>query len=186
MRRVIVFNQLSLDGFFSDASGDMNWAHRDDPEWLDFVQGNASGGGEALFGRKTYELMSGYWPTADALQNNPIVARAMNEMPKVVFSRTLKKADWSNCRLVKRDPAAEVRIMKATSGPDIVIMGSGSIVSLLALKGLIDEFQMVVNPLVLGRGKSLFARVDERIDLRLMKTRTFQNGNVLLVYEPAM
>lgn len=185
MRKLIVFNQVSLDGYFTDAKGDMSWAHKQDPEWLAFIDENAQGGGEALFGRKTYELMASYWPTPLAMQQAPVVAKAINEMPKVVFSKTLKKADWNNTRLVKRGLAAEVRKMKNEDGPDIVIMGSGSIVSQLAQEGLIDEYQIVVNPIVLGKGRTLFEGVKKKFGLNLTKTRTFKNGNVLMTYEPA-
>ncbi len=184
MRKLIVFNQVSLDGYFVDGKGDMSWAHKQDPEWLDFVNGNAQGGGEALFGRQTYELMAGFWPTPTAMQLAPIVARAMNEMPKVVFSKSLKKAEWKNTRLVRDNPAAEVRTMKKEAGPDLVIMGSGSIVSQLAQERLIDEYQLIVNPIVLGKGRTLFEGVKNKQVLKLTKARMFKNGNVLLTYEP--
>jgi dihydrofolate reductase len=112
------------------------------------------------------------------------VAERMNSLPKVVFSRTLDKASWNNTKLVKGDLAAEVRKMKQESGPTMAIMGSGSIVSQLAQEGLIDEFQVVVNPLVLGKGKSMFDGIKEKLTLKQTKTRTFGNGNVLLCYEP--
>ena len=105
-------------------------------------------------------------------------------MPKVVFSRTLEKASWKNTTLVKGDIAAEVRKLKNESGPDMAILGSGSIVSQLAQAGLIDEFQIVVSPIVLGNGKTLFEGVKEKIALKLIKTRPFENGNVVLYYEP--
>jgi dihydrofolate reductase len=184
MRKVIVFNQVSLDGYFTDAKGDMSWAHKDDPEWLEFVNGNAKSGGEALYGRKTYELMASWWPTPMAMQQAPVVAKAMNDMPKTVFSKTLKKAEWNNTRLVKRGLASEVRRMKSKAGPAIVIMGSGSIVAQLAKEGLIDEYQIVLNPIVLGKGKTLFEGRKDKQGLKLTKTRTFKNGNVLLCYEP--
>ena len=185
MRKVIVFNQVSMDGFFTDRKGDMSWAHKQDPEWQEFVEGNVKGGGEALFGRKTYDLMASYWPTPLAMKNDPLIAEGMNAMPKVVFSRTLDKATWSNTRLVKKGLAAEVRKMKKTSGPDMVIMGSGSIVSKLAQEGLIDEYQIIVNPVILGRGRTLFEGIKEKQALKLSRTRVFKNGNVLLCYEPA-
>ena len=185
MRKVIVFNQVSLDGYFTDANGDMSWAHKHDPEWLAFVNENAKGGGEALFGRKTYELMASYWPTPLAIKNDPIVAKAMNDMPKIVFSKTLKKADWNNTKLVKDGLAAAVRKIKKEAGPNIVIMGSGAIISQLAQEGLIDEYQIVVNPLVLGAGRTMFDGVKKKLSLKLTKTRAFGNGNVLLCYEPA-
>ena len=184
MRKLIVFNQVSLDGFFTDLNGDMSWAHKQDAEWQAFVEENASAGGELLFGRITYELMASFWPTPFALKNYPIVAERMNSLPKVVFSRTLDKASWNNTNLVKGDMAAGIRRMKEEPGKDMVIFGSGSIVSQLAQEGLIDEYQIVVNPIVLGKGRTMFEGIREKLNLKLTKTRTFGNGNVLLCYEP--
>jgi len=186
MAKLVVFNSITLDGFFTDQNGDMSWAHkaREDAEWNQFVAGNASGGGRLLFGRITYQLMASYWPTPQAQVNAPIVAEQMNALPKVVFSRTLEEASWQNTVLVRGDPAAEVRKMKAESDKDMVILGSGSIVSQLAQVGLIDEFQMVLNPIALGRGRTMFETVDHRLDMRLTRTRAFGNGNVFLCYEP--
>jgi dihydrofolate reductase len=186
MRRLTVFNQVSLDGYFVDAHGDMSWAHNpaQDAEWRAFVEGNASVGGVLLFGRITYELMASYWPTPAAMRSNPVVAEQMNDLPKIVFSRTLDQASWHNTRLVKGDPAAEVRTMKQESGMDMVIMGSGTIVSQLTRARLIDEHQVVVIPIVLGQGRTMFEGIQERLPLKLTKTRTFTNGNVLLCYEP--
>src|SRR4051812_10396163 len=132
MARLSVFNQVSLDGFFSDADGDMGWAHKHDKEWSSFVQENASGGGMLLFGRKTYELMASFWPTPMAMKSAPVVAERMNGLPKIVFSRTLGRPSWSNTRVVKGDIAAAVRKLKKGKGPDMAIMGSGTIVSQLA------------------------------------------------------
>lgn len=147
------------------------------------VGGNASGGGSLLFGRVTYELMASFWPTPAATERAPVVAEGMNNMPKVVFSRTLATAAWKNTKLVKGDLAAEVRKMKNETGPDLAILGSG-IVSQLAQARLIDELQIVVNPIVLGKGRTLFEGVKEKIALKLIKTRAFGNGNVVLYYEP--
>lgn len=184
MRRVIAFEQVSLDGFFVDAGGDMSWAHKDDPEWNAFAGGNASGDATLLFGRVTYEMMASFWPTPAAKEKLPAVADGMNKMPKVVFSRTLDKASWKNTTLVKGDPASEVRKMKSGSGPDMVILGSGTIVSQLTQAGLVDEFQMVVNPIVLGQGRTLFEGVKGKHPLKLVKTRAFGNGNVVLYHHP--
>jgi len=184
MRKVIAFEAVSLDGYFADVNSDMSWAHKQDPEWTAFAGSNASGGGALLFGRVTYELMAGFWPTPAALEMDPVVAEAMNNLPKVVFSRTLDKAPWKNTTLVKGDIVAAVRKLKNEPGPGMAILGSGSIVSQLAQAGLIDEFQIVVNPIVLGRGKTLFDGVNEKLPLKLIKTRAFRNGNVVLYYEP--
>ena len=186
MRRVVAFNQVTLDGYFAGVDGDISWARKDstDAEWTAFVASNAAGGGVLVFGRITYELMAGYWPTPLAAENDPIVAEQMNKLPKVVFSRTLEETAWSNTKLVKGAPAAEVRRLKNEPGEDMAILGSGSIVSQLAQEGLIDEYQIVVTPVVLGSGRTMFQGVREKLTLKLTKTRTFGNGNVLLCYEP--
>jgi dihydrofolate reductase len=184
MRKLIVFGQVTLDGYFAGMNGDISWAHRDDAEFKAFVEGNASSGGELLFGRITYELMASYWPSPLAMKNDPVVAEGMNNLPKVVFSRTLDKASWNNTKVVKGGLAPEIRKMKKEPGKDMVILGSGSIVSQLAQEGLIDEFQVVVNPVVLGKGRTLFDGVEKKLNLKLTKTRTFGNGSVFLCYEP--
>lgn len=186
MRKVIVFNNISLDGYFTDPNNDMSWAHREDPEFNAFTAENASGEGVLLFGRKTYDLMASFWPTPQAAQMMPEVAAGMNRMPKVVFSRTMDKATWNNTTLVKSDPAGAVRKMKNEPDPDMVIFGSGSIVSLLAGEGLIDEYQFVVVPIVLGAGRIMFEGLKERLTLKLTRSRTFRNGNVFLCYEPVV
>ena len=186
MRRLSVFNAVSLDGYFVDNKGDMSWAHagQDDPEWQAFSAENAGGDGVLVFGRITYELMASYWPTPMASQNNPAVAEGMNRMPKVVFSRTLDRVSWSNTKLVKSDMAAEIRKMKNEPGPDLVILGSGSIVAQLAQEGLIDDYQIALKPVALGGGRTMFEGIKEQLNLKPTKTRAFGNGTVMLWYEP--
>ena len=186
MRKLVVFNHVSLDGYFVDVNGSMSWAKSDhkDAEWNAFVAENAKGDSPLLFGRVTYELMASYWPTAMADQHDPVVAERMNKLPKVVFSRTLDKASWNNTKLVKGDLAGEIRKMKKESGEDMVIFGSGSIVSQVAYEGLIDEYQIVVDPVALGKGRTMFDGIQEKLTMKLKNTRTFGNGNVLLGYEP--
>lgn len=183
MARVMVFNSVTLDGFFTDQNGDMSWAHKNDPEWNDFTAGNAKGEGTLLFGRKTYEMMAAFWPTPQAKESFPEVASAMGRQPKVVFSKTLDKVTWSNTRLVKGDLPGEVRRMKQQPGSGIVILGSGTIVAQLTQEGLIDEYQLIVNPIVLGKGRTMFDGVTKKVNLRLTNERRFKNGNVLLTYE---
>ena len=185
MRRLSVFDNVSLDGFFTDAKNDMSWAHKHDEEWNAFASGNASGQGELLFGRVTYEMMAAFWPTPQAAQMLPQVAAGMNAMRKHVFSRTLERVSWQNATLLKGDLVSETKRLKEQPGPDLVILGSGSIVSQLTAAGLIDEYQMVLNPIVLGRGRTLFETVDRKTPLTLTRSRTFKNGNVVLWYEPA-
>ena len=185
MPKLVVYNSMSLDGYFTDANGDMSWAHKQDPEWQAFVAENARGGGQLLFGRITYDLMASFWPTPFAAQSNPVIAERMNSLRKYVFSTTLDQASWSNTTLFKSDLAAEVRKLKQAPGPDIVIMGSGSVVAQLADAGLIDQYQIVPNPLVVGSGRTLFEGVKRKLPMKLAKSRAFGNGNVVLFYEPA-
>jgi dihydrofolate reductase len=183
MPRLTVFNSVTLDGYFTDPKGDMSWAHQNDPEWNDFVAGNAKGDSTLLFGRVTYDMMAGFWPSPQAKQSYPQVADGMNRQPKVVFSTTLAEASWNNTRLVKSDLVGEVRRMKQSAGPGIVILGSGTIVAQLTQEALIDEYQLAVVPVVIGKGRTLFEGVERKVDLKLTNERRFRNGNVLLTYE---
>jgi dihydrofolate reductase len=187
MRKLIVFNNVTLDGYVTGVSGDLSWVdkNKQDAEWNAFVEDNAKGGGMLLFGRITYDMMVSYWPTSIAKENDPVVAERMNNLSKVVFSRTLDKVTWNNTKLIRSDMIAEVRKMKEDDGPDLAILGSGSIVSQLAQEGLIDEYKIVVNPVVIGKGRTMFEGIKNRLSLKLTKTRIFGNGNVLLCYEPA-
>jgi dihydrofolate reductase len=182
MRKLIVFDNLSLDGYFTDASGDMSWAHKSDPEWLEFTSNNARSGGMLLFGRRTYDMMASYWPTEAAMKAMPAVAESMNKMPKVVFSRTMTAPAWENTQLVKDDIAAAVRKLKAERGPGMAIMGSGTIVAQLTDAGLIDEYHLVTHPIALGAGRTLFEGIAARLKLRTLDSRTFKNGAVFTRY----
>lgn len=186
MRKIQVFNNVSLDGFFVDSHGQMSWAHQADPEWAAFSADNArDGGGVLVFGRKTFEMMEAFWPSAAAQQQAPEVAAGMTGAEKIVFSRTRNETTWANTTFLGGDPATEMARLKAEPGNDFVIMGSGTIISQLAAARLIDSYQLVVCPLVLGGGRTLFESVDERFGLKLVKTRAFGNGNVVLWYELA-
>ncbi len=184
MRKLIVFNQVSLDGYFTGPNGDLGWAHKNsnDAERNEFVASNAEGDSTLLFGRVTYDMMVSYWPTPMAAQNDPVIAKEMNKRPKVVFSKTLEISPWNNTTIV-HDAVSHVREMKTKSGSVLVILGSGTIVSQLSTEGLIDEYQVVVNPIVLGGGRTMFEGVDKPLDLKLASTRSFRNGNTLLTYE---
>jgi dihydrofolate reductase len=184
MGKLIVFNSISLDGYFTDANNDMSWAHKNDPEWNEFTSENAKGGGILLLGRVTYDLMVSFWPTEVAKQMMPEVAEGMNNLQKVVFSRTMDKADWKNTKLVKGNLIEEVKKMKDESGDGMVILGSGSIVSQLSEHRLIDEYQCVIVPVVLGKGRTMFEGMTEKLNLKRTNARTFQNGNVVVSYEP--
>ena len=186
MRKLIVFNNITMDGYFTGVDGQFSWAHggSDDAEFNAFIAENASGEGELLLGRITYDLMASYWPTPDAIKNMPTVADGMNNMPKTVFSRTLDTVSWNNTNLKNGDLVSEVRKMKDESGNGMTILGSGRIVSQLAPEGLIDEYQVVVNPVVLGNGRTMFDGMNKPLNLKQTKSRTFKNGKVYLCYEP--
>jgi dihydrofolate reductase len=187
MRKISVFNNITLDGYFVGANGDMSWAHKYDPEWTAFASDNAKGGGELLFGRVTYDMMVSYWPTPLAMQTLPIVAENMNKSRKYVVSRTLEHSQvtWNNTTLIKGDLVDEIRKLKHTPGDGIVILGSGSIVSQLTEAGLVDEFQIALMPVALGKGRTLFQTLKQKLDLKLTQSRAFGNGNVFLRYERA-
>jgi len=186
MQKLIVFNNVSLDGYFTGLNGDLSWTNmnKQDKESKAFTAENAKGGGVLIFGRITYQMMVGYWSTPLASKNDPEVAEHINKSPKVVFSRTLDKVSWNNTKLVKDNMVTEVRKMKQESGKGMVILGSGSIVSQLTGEGLIDEYQFVVNPVILGKGKTMFEGLKEKLNMKLTNTRTFGNGNILLCYQP--
>jgi dihydrofolate reductase len=178
---------MSLNGYFAGPNGDLSWAHKDDKdaEWNAFVEDNAKGGGVLVFGRVTYQMMASYWPTPLAAQNAPVIAERLNSLQKIVFSRSLDQASWNNTRLVKGDLPSEMHKLKQVPGDDMVILGSGSIVSQLAQARMIDEYQIVVNPNVLATGSTLFAGITDNLNVNLTKTRAFRNGCVLLSYVPA-
>ena len=182
-----VFNSVSLDGYFTGPGGELEWAHRSapDPEFDAFVAENAGGGGSLLLGRKTYEMMAAWWPTPAAAAAMPEVAQGMNRMRKLVASRGMPRADWSNTSILQGDLTEGARRLKAEAGPGITILGSGSIVAQLAEAGLIDEIQLVVVPVVLGRGRTLFAGVGTPLGMRLTRSRVFSGGKVFLVYQPS-
>jgi len=184
MRKVRVFNSVSLDGYYTDENNDYTWAHAgaDDPELVEFTKSNAQGENALVFGRVTYDVMVAWWPTPQAAKAMPEVAKGMNAAPKYVFSRTLDQADWSNTTLLKDDPATEIARLKNTPGPDMTVLGSGTIVAQLAAARLLDEVQLLVCPVVLGAGKSQFAGVTGRPWWTLSRSKAFKNGRIFLAY----
>ncbi len=182
-RKIILFNMVSLDGFFEGPDRNIDW-HNVGEEFNDFADDQLNSADGLIFGRVTYQLMAQYWPTPAAIANDPVIANQMNRIPKFVFSKTLDQAEWSNTRLVKGDLAEEVAKLKEQPGKDLLIFGSADLASALTQNGLIDEYRLMVNPVVLGCGTPLFKGVDHPLKLKLIRTKTFQNGNVLLCYQP--
>lgn len=185
MRRVIVSNLMSLDGFIAAPGKDISW-FGPGPEFFAYAQGMLAKADLLLFGRTTYELMVGYWTKPEAMRDDPVVAKAMNELPKWVFSETLKEAPWGswNNAEVSADPAGTVKRLKAEPGRDMVILGSGSLVSALTAEGLIDEYRIMVAPVIVGGGTPEFQGLSKRVNLKLAGTKTFDSRLVMLTYHP--
>ena len=183
MRKVTVFNFVTLNGYYKGLKGDISW-HRHGAEENEYAAENLNTGATLLFGRLTYEMMASYWPTPVAIKNDPIVAEGMNNGDKIVFSRTLKKAEWKNTKLIKDNIVEEIRKMKRLPGKNMTLLGSGSILTQFAEKGLIDEYQIMVDPVVIGDGTPIFKGINHKLDLKLTMTRTFKSVIVLLCYQP--
>jgi dihydrofolate reductase len=187
MRKIIVFNLVSVDGHFAGAKGEIEW-HNYDEEMGAYSVEQLRSLGALLFGKTTYELMASYWPTPDGIESEPVVAGIMNTIPKIVFSKTLKGVEdgpiWKHVTVFHEIQPEEILTLKEQEGGDIAIFGSGTIVQQLTNLGLIDEYRLVVNPLILGEGKPLFRDIKDALKLRLISMRVFKNGNVLLCYRP--
>lgn len=183
MRKISVFNFLTLNGFYKGDDNDISW-HRHGGEEADFASNaaNPEQPNALMFGRITYEMMAGFWPTEAGKNMNPQVAAGMNRSEKFVFSKTLKTVDWQGTTILKGDLIKETKKLKDTSGRDITILGSGSIVSQLAAHRLIDSFTFMIDPVALGSGTPLFAGVQGLIELTLVKSRSFKSGVLLLDY----
>ena len=189
MRRLIVSNLMSLDGFVAGPKGELDWFVHEGfmigTEFGDYARKTSSSVGAILLGRRTYEEFVSYWPTAT--DNDPVITERINNVPKIVFSKTLERVQWgkwNTVRLVKEDASLEVRKMKEQSGKDLVIYGSAGLVSSLMKDGLIDEFQIFVQPVILGDGRSEFPGLNARFQLKLTKVMPFKTGAVGLFYEP--
>lgn len=182
MRKVILFNLISLDGYFEGPDRNIDWHHVDE-EFNEFAIQQTGEFGALLFGRVTYELMASYWPAEAAKRDDPEVANLMNTLPKVVFSNSLESVEWQNTKLVKDNFVEEVTKLKEQSGKDIAIFGSSDLAVTFIDLGLIDEFRIMINPVVLGGGKPILQGIKSKLELKLLKVKTFQTGNVLLYYE---
>jgi dihydrofolate reductase len=186
MRRLVYSTSLSLDGYIDSSAGDPRWVFPDEELHKHFndVEREID---TLLYGRRMYELMVAYWPTADQDPSAPSVileyARLWKPVQKVVFSSTLQSVEW-NSRLVRGDPVAEVASLKAQSGGDLGV-GGLALASTLASVGLIDEFRLYYVPILLGSGKAAFSQIQDRVRLRPVETRTFSSGTVLLRFQTA-
>jgi dihydrofolate reductase len=180
MRRVVVSNLMSLDGFFEGPNEELDWFVMDE-QFFDYSRTLLRSVDTILFGRATYEHMARYWPSAPPDE----IADRMNGLCKIVFSRTLEAANWSHSRLVRGDAAEEVVRLKQLPGRDMVVLGSASLASSLLQAELVDEYRVIVNPVLIGRGKPLFRDIKQRLRLKLSQTQCFGSGTVVLYYRRA-
>ena len=184
MRKVILFNLITLDGYFEgENKWDIGW-HQVDDEFNQFSIDQLSYASGLIFGRVTYQGMASYWPSPEAIKDDPGVAARMNLIPKFVFTKTLDKAEWNNTQLIKGDAVEEMTRLKAQPGNDLFIFGSAALTATFTQHQLIDEYRLIVNPIVLSRGGLLFKENGGRLNLKLLDTKIFRNGNVLLYYAP--
>lgn len=184
MRKLIMWNLITLDGFFE---GTKPWDlefHND--VWGDdlerFVKEQTKLIGTLLFGRATYEGMAAYWTSVK--DENAETAYFMNNVPKVVVSTTLRKADWKNSRLINANAVEEVKKLKQQTGMDIYIFGSAKLSASLMEQGLIDEYRIGLTPVILGAGTPLFQSPLEKLNLELIKVQPMDKGFVVLYYRP--
>lgn len=197
MRKVIASVFVSLDGFIVGENEDMSWvADNFDGEFGREMSDHINSLGGILLGRITYEIMSGYWPNAAPSGNydqvkpaegseDPVITDRMNSLPKIVFSKTLEKVEWgkyNNVTLVKEITKDEILKLKKESGKDLEIMGSASVIQSIMNLNLIDEFRLMIFPVILGKGKLLFRNTSHKTDLNLIEVKTFNNGAVILRY----
>jgi len=183
MAKLSVFNFASLNGYYKGLNGDISW-HRHGAEEAEFSAESMQSKNVLLFGRVTYEMMVRFWPTPMAMEQVPEQAVGINAAEKIVFSTTLQTASWNNTRVINGNLADEIKKLKQTSTHDMTILGSGSIVTQCADAGLIDEYQVMLDPVVLGDGGVMFKGLQQKLDLELISVKTFKSGTVLLSYRP--
>jgi len=186
MRKLISFMHVSLDGFVAGPNGEMDWIIMDEEIFQDAID-LAATTDMALYGRTTYQMMESYWPTV--LSNSLSTelerhhAEWVENIHKIVFSKTLKKAEWNNTRLIRENIAEKISELKQHSGKSMMIFGSLKLTHSFMQMDLIDEYRINVNPIVLGKGIPLFKNIQQRIDLKLLKTKKFASGVIGFLYE---
>jgi dihydrofolate reductase len=183
MRKLIAWEMITLDGYFAGPNGELDW-HVVDEEFHRYAIDMLNSADLLIFGRVTYDLMASYWPTEHARTTDPVVAGKMNDLPKVVLSQEALAMKWQPTQLLTKIDPEDISRWKQQPGKDLVILGSGSLVQALTDLNLIDEYRLIVSPIVLGSGKPLFKDVNKR-KLKLQKVVELQSSNVLLYYVPA-
>lgn len=190
MRKIILSMSISLDGFVSGPNGELDWVLFDkdlDNEFLPESTGRAD---TLILGRSLYQGFSSYWPTAP--ETNPNLSEGeiqfshwVQNARKIVFSKTMEKANWNNSQLMKEDFAAEISKLKQQPGKDILTFGGVGTAASLVRWGLVDEYNLAINPVILGSGRPLFSNLEDQVRLKLIKSRAYKSGIVLLTYQPA-
>lgn len=180
MRKISLFMNVSLDGFFENANHDISGFKTD---FNAFSSSKGSAVDALLFGHKTYEMMK-FWSTPQALEVMPEIANFINEKQKYVASHAPFEAGWHNVQVISGDVPAAIKVLKQQPGQDILIFGSNTLCVSLIQAGLLDECQIQVNPVLFGAGTALFHGLTRSLDLNLVETRPFPSGAVLLVYRP--
>jgi dihydrofolate reductase len=183
MRKLISFMVVTLDGYYEGPNGEFDWPNVDD-EFYEFSINQLDDIDTLVFGRATYEGMASYWPTPAAREDSPAIAERMNTISKVVVSTTLDAAEWQNTSLVKGDAADAISELKRQAGKYLALFGSPQLTVSLLEQSLVDELRVMVHPILLGAGNSLFRTLSDRVPLELRQTTTFSSGNVLLTYRP--
>jgi dihydrofolate reductase len=185
MRKLILDSIISLDGYFTSPKNEIDWFDFDDEEWVWSRDINRRAGA-MLYGRVTYEEFGKFWPTSGpkSMGVDPDLIRQLNDLPKIVFSRSLGEASWKPATLVREDPSSAVPRLKNESGGDMVVVGSGTLVASLVRDGLVDEYFIRVRPIILGAGRPLFVDHNARHPLRLLSAKTFKSGVLGLHYVP--
>ncbi|MEV6876907.1 dihydrofolate reductase family protein [Amycolatopsis sp. NPDC051128] len=186
MREITYFVHTSLDGCVEGPDGEFDWPVMG-PELSGYSRELTARHGEFAYGRRVWDMMSGFWPTAESVSDDPhdvAFAPVWRETPKIVFSRTLEQAGW-NTRVVGGDLRETVAALKAEPGKDVLLMGGAELAAELTARGLIDEYLVVVHPVVLGGGKRPFAEGTARLGLELVESRTFDGRVVLLRFRRA-
>jgi len=183
MSKLVSFMVVTLDGYYEGPNGEFDWPNVDD-EFNEFAISQINDIDTLLFGRATYEGMASYWPTPAADEDDPVIADRMNTIPKIVFSSTLGTADWQNTRLVTDGAADAIAELKQQRGGDLALFGSPTLTASLIEQGLVDELRVMVQPILLGGGKSLFSALTRRVPIELLRATVFHSGNVLLTYRP--
>jgi dihydrofolate reductase len=181
MRKLTAFVFTTLNGYYKGTGGDLDW-HSNGAEEIEFAQHKLQEGNTLLFGRKTFGMMKNFWVTPMAYELFPAVALRINQTEKLVCSNTLKVTDWANTTILNGDVVAKIKALKETEGSDITLMGSGSLVRQLAQEGLIDAFELMIDPVVLGKGETLFEGLDSELNLQLTDARLFRESGVLLLF----